>query len=173
MDLIGIPRKEFVDFYRGFDAALADKGMKSDKIQAFVYAVSKMKRKLKPEHEAVVEAEVKLLKPYYEKMDEIGKKYAAKNDAGNPEMASMGRYRIDEKRLSEYFVEVQALEKEYKKELDENKAFLAEEIKVEIHTVDDTVFPYEFSDYRIADALFWMRKETAVITDTEKEKPKE
>jgi hypothetical protein len=159
MTEVNLPRSEMVGFYRGFDAALADKGLKSDDIQRFIYAVSKMKRRLKPEYEAIVEAESALLRPYYEEADEVGKKYAAKNDAGKLEMSSMGRYKIDDSMLSEYVSEMKALEKKYAKELEQNKGFLAESIKIEVHTVPDAVFPKEFADNRIADALFWMREE--------------
>lgn len=126
--------------------------------QHFTYALSKNRRLIRDEVEALQETEKKTLEVYNKEVDKLNEKYALRDDKKKVVMNQSG-ITIDPAGVYDYNKALDELNIKHKKILDENKAFFKEMVKVEIYKVENKYFP--IMNGQIADYLFPMRKDPA------------
>jgi hypothetical protein len=124
--------------------------------------------------ESLQESESEKLEKYNEDLEKLNEKHAKKNENGKIAANENGII-LDENNVYEYNQELKKLRKKYKKELDENTAFLKEELEVKLHLVENKYFPSLPGG--IGDYLLPMRKDPVdeeaddKKLETEKKKP--
>jgi len=138
--------------------------------QHFTFALGKHTREIRDTVEALNESEKEKLEKYNEAVDKLNEECALKSEKGNIKMGENG-VTLDPEFYYHYNKELEKLNKKFKKDLDENKAFFREEIEVNIHLIDNKYFPSIRGD--IADYLFPMRRDLVDEETEEKEKLKE
>lgn len=132
-------KQEIVDLYNGLSVIKDLKGVKLN------YAIAKNISLLEPEVKALQKAHMSSdsFQEYEKKRVEIAEKYAKKEENGNPIIVN-DNYILEDK--YGFTKEVEKLNKEYKKTIDERKAqmeevdkLLLEEVPIELHkiTLDD------------------------------------
>lgn len=139
--------------------------------QHFTYACGgKNIRAIRDEVDGLNEAEKEKLEKYNEAVDKLNEECALKSEKGNIVMSEKG-VTLDPEMYYRYNKEMEKLNKKFKKDIEENKAFLKEEIEIDLHLVDNKYFPPLRGD--IADYLFPIRKDIFVEEKEEAEMQKE
>lgn len=105
------------------------------------YAIARSNDKIKAEVKAIKAAQ-KPLAEYHKQQSELAQKHAALDTDGNPKRTPGGFIIAD---LSGYNTELAALDKKYRKELDELEAFMEEEVTVKVHALSEDDLPEDIN----------------------------
>ncbi len=149
-----IKKAEVIGIVKSFDEVL--KASTSPKV---AYAIIKNKRKLQPEIDAITEARQKL----FVSGQEICKKYADKDEKGNPKkvLAKVGerdveQWDIPEDKAAEFEAEFEEKQAPMREDI---KSILDEEVEIEEHKIDMSLLENDSIPGSCIEAIFDFIKE--------------